>query len=324
MNKQFYQLSIFLTAFLLFFALAEEKTVAQQDARYTQYMFNGLLLNPAYAGSSGNANISAFYRTQWVGLDGAPTSITLSGHGALGDDDQVGVGGFLEYDDIGLHNTLRFFGTYSYHLKIGGGKLGIGLQAGGAMFNADLSQAQTTGTSGTDDPVFQNDLSRFMPNFGIGLYYHSERFYLGASVPQLLTNRLKSGESSISLVGQQYRHYFFTTGVVLELSENFKIIPSALVKMVPINAPIQVDLNVNLMFANAFWVGSSIRMSEEMNPESLDFLLGFKLKNGLRIGYSYDLTLSDLADFNSGSHEIGIGFDFGGGGDRRIITPRYF
>lgn len=324
MNKQFYQLSIFLAAFFLFFVLAGEKAAAQQDARYTQYMFNGLLLNPAYAGSSGNANISAFYRTQWVGLDGAPTSITLSGHGALGDGDQVGVGGFLEYDDIGLHNTWRVYGTYAYHLKIGAGKLGIGLQAGGSLFSADLSQAQTAGTPGTDDPVFQNDLSRFLPNFGVGLYYHSEHFYLGASIPQLLTNNLKSNESSISLVGQQYRHYFFTTGVVLELSENFKIIPSALVKMVPINAPTQVDLNVNLMFANAFWVGSSVRLSEEMEPESLDFLLGFQLKNGLRIGYSYDLTLTDLADFNNGSHEIGIGFDFGGGGDRRIITPRYF
>lgn len=320
MNKHFY---IF-TAFFLFFVLAGEKATAQQNARYSQYMFNGLLLNPAYAGSTGNANVSAFYRTQWVGLDGSPTSITLSGHGALGDGDQVGVGGFLEYDDIGLHNTWRIFGTYAYHLKIGNGKLGIGLQAGGSLFNADLSEAQTTATPGNDDPVFQNDLSRFLPNFGVGLYYHTEYFYLGVSVPQLLTNNLKSNESSISLVGREYRHYFFTTGVVLELSESFKVIPSALVKMVPVNSPTQVDLNVNLMIKDAFWIGSSIRLSEEVEPESLDFLAGFQLKNGLRIGYAYDLTLTDLADFNSGSHEIGVGFDFGGDSDRRIITPRYF
>ncbi|MFK7905842.1 MAG: type IX secretion system membrane protein PorP/SprF [Chitinophagales bacterium] len=322
MNKQNYQLSIFL-AFFLFFVLAEEKAVAQQDARYSQYMFNSLLLNPAYAGSGGNTNVSAFYRTQWVGLDGAPTSITLSGNGALGDEDQIGVGGFLEYDKIGLHNTWRVFGTYAYHLQIGNGKLGIGLQAGGTLFSADLSQAETSSTTGGNDPVFENDMSRFLPNFGLGLYYHTDKFYAGISAPQLLTNRLKSGESSISLVGEQYRHYYFTAGVVIEASESFKIIPSTLIKAVPINAPTQVDFNVNLMFNDTFWVGSSVRLSEDFDPESLDFLLGVQLKNGLRIGYAYDLTLTDLSDFNSGSHEIGVGFTFGST-DRRYITPRFF
>ena len=320
MNKQLYRLHIF----LVFFVLARETTMmAQQDARYSQYMFNSLLLNPAYAGSSGTTNVSAFYRTQWVGLDGAPTSINLSANGALGDDDQIGVGGFLEYDKVGLHNTWKIFGTYAYHLQIGNGKLGIGLQAGGSLFSADLSQAETTETGGGNDVVFQNDLSRFLPNFGLGLYYHTDRFYAGVSVPQLLSNRLKSGESSISLVAEQYRHYYFTAGVVIEASESFKIIPSTLIKAVPINAPTQMDFNVNFMFNDAFWVGSSARFSEDFDPESLDFLLGVQLKNGLRIGYAYDLTLSDLSDFNDGSHEIGIGFDFGSN-DRRYITPRFF
>ncbi|MEZ4887551.1 MAG: type IX secretion system membrane protein PorP/SprF [Chitinophagales bacterium] len=322
MKNQFYKFYIPLVLFL-FFVLAGENMMAQQDARYSQYMFNSLLINPAYAGSTGKANVSAFYRTQWVGLDGAPTSITLSGNGALGDGDQIGVGGFLEYDKVGLHNTWRVFGTYAYHLKIGSGKLGIGLQAGGTLFSADLSQANPTEVPGSDDPVFQNDLSRFLPNFGVGLYYHTPAFYAGVSVPQLVTNRLKSGESSISLVGKQYRHYFFTAGVVIEASESFKIIPSTLIKAVPIQAPTQMDFNVNLMFRDAFWVGSSVRFSEEFDAESLDFLLGFQLKNGLRIGYSYDLTLSDLADFNNGSHEVGVGFDFGSD-DRRYVTPRFF
>ncbi len=325
MNKQLYNSCLSFALILFFVLLAGNVDLkAQQEVRYSQYMFNGLLLNPAYAGSSGVANVSAFYRTQWTGLDGAPTSISLSANGALGGEDQIGVGGFLEYDDIGLHNNIRIFGTYAYHLSIGEGKLGIGLQAGGTLFSSDLSQAELVETPGADDPVFQNDVSRFLPNFGVGLYYHTEKFYAGVSVPQLLENRLKSGESSISLVGQQYRHFYFTAGVVLEVNESFKVIPSTMVKAVPVNAPVQMDFNVNLMFNDAFWIGGSVRLSEDFDPESVYGLVGFQLKKGLRIGYSYDLTLSDLADYNNGSHEIGIGFDFGGGRDRRFITPRFF
>lgn len=296
---------------------------AQQDARYTQYMFNGLIINPAYAGSAGAPLLNAFYRNQWVNIEGAPKTISASGHTALGSEKKVGVGGFLEYDKLGVETRFRLFGAYAYRFDLGHGHLSAGIQGGFVSTRIALSEVEL-GEPG--DPTFnQGDISAFLPNFGLGLYYNSDKAYAGISVPHLINNKVTGdGATDITRVPREERHYFLTAGAVL--GEGVKLKPSFLVKLVPNQAPTQFDINLNALFKDVFWIGSSFRFEQEFRPESLDFLLGFQFQSGLMVGYAYDITLSDLNQFTSGSHEITLGYDLGWGKGRgiRYRTPRFF
>ncbi len=303
---------------VLMLGFSSQSAQAQQDTRYSQYMFNGLVLNPAYGGSVEGASLSAFYRNQWVGIDGAPVTYSFSGHSRLGD--RVGVGGYVQRDEIGVTNTTSAFLTYAYRIPFANANVAIGLNGGVDFYSANLTDVQgLPGTTGPVDPVFNEDESRLMPNFGVGIYYHSEYFYLGASTPRLLENKFDTPTKK----ARQYRHYLGTVGIVLPILPQVKVNPSMLFKTVPAEAPYQFDFNLNLIFMDMVWIGSSYRTGKEFGPESVDFLAGFMLRNGLRMGYAYDLTLTELDQFTSGSHEITIGWDLRKNNDM-IITPRYF
>ncbi len=300
-----------LALFLIISATAQ----AQQHPMVSQYMFNGLLLNPAYAGSKDYVSTAALYRKQWVDFKGSPETQTISIHGPL-KNRRMGLGFSILNDHIGVTNRTDFMGSYAYHIPTGRGKLALGLQAGATYFRAKLTDLIYWDQ---DDEVFAADIqSNLLPNAGAGIYYYSRNFYAGLSVPQLLDyDPGKSLSFDIKQVPHQTRHYFLHTGYVIEASEDFKIKPSVLVKYVP-NAPVEVDMNVNFLFNNIFWIGGSYRTNDAVVA-----LVEYQLTRKLRLGYSYDFTLTELKNYSSGSHEIMLGYDFGYD-IMKMKTPRYF
>ena len=300
---------------------------AQQDARYTQYMFNKLAINPGYAGSGQGISATAIYRTQWVNIEGAPQTMGLSVHAPVGLSKRVGVGGNLEYDQIGVHKKISAFGTYSYSFPLGASTFAIGLQGGIIHLASDWTEIGSTVSDPSvydpNDPLFQTDETRLLPNFGVGIYYYNpSKFYIGASIPHLLNNNLRTAEGpDIVKLSHLERHYYLMAGAVF--GSTFKVKPSVLVKVVPSKAPIQLDANLLFLVKNTIWFGGSFRTDQDFNPESVDFILAVQLPKGLKVGYAYDFTLSDLSNYTTGSHEVVIGYDFVGRVER-IKTPRYF
>ena len=311
-----------------FIALSSTSSFAQQDTRFSQYMFNNLAFNPAYAGSGDGLSLAALYRKQWVNIEGAPQTANLSGHGKLIEDGKVGLGLNLQFDEIGLTQVYSGFGSYSYCLKSRGRDapmLNLGISAGVTYMQKNLSQAQGNGSiDPTIDPIFSSgdDFSKVLPNFGLGLYYFlPNKYYVGLSAPRLLTNNFRDEDPAISKIAHEFRHYYITAGMVF--GDEIKLRPSVLFKMVPGNAPIQFDLSLMALFKDTIWLGASFRADQGTNPESLDFIAALELQNGMKIGYAYDLTLSDLSDYTSGSHEIMLSFDVKRESGR-IKSPRFF
>ncbi|NJM24715.1 MAG: type IX secretion system membrane protein PorP/SprF [Bacteroidia bacterium] len=285
--------------------------VAQQQVMFTQYMFNQLAINPAYAGSHRTMSFTALARKQWAGIDGAPSTQTLSMHTPTRNQ-RVGIGLLLLHDKIGVTKQTGVYNSYSYTIPFyNGGRLAMGLQAGFTTYNAQYSLISDT------DPAFATgDIKETHPNIGAGVFYYTNKFYVGFSVPQLLQNRFdrKNPDSDSRIV----RHYFLSSGYVFTLDRQLKLKPSVLVKGVA-GAPIQVDLNLNLLMNEIMWVGLSWR-----SFESLDALLQFQVTKQLQVGYAYDFsTTSELSRINSGSHELMVNY--------RVIEkrsrkkqPRYF
>ncbi len=305
---------------------------AQQEVRYTKYMFNKLAFNPGYTGSVEGLDLIALARTQWVSFPGSPKSVSLSGHSGLGINKKIGVGAFLEYDNIGPHTSFDVQLSYAYTFLLGESRLALGIQGGVFNLRTDWNEVQSS-LLDVDDQVFNNAASsEFLPNVGLGLYYYKPNaFYLGAAVPRLLENKL----DGVTQLPQQYRHYYFMGGLVFG-GDNFKIKPSTLVKMVPTNAPVQVDANLMFLIRDVFWIGGTYRSAvgntytlndgttgSIVQTESIDFIIAFLMKKGLRIGYAYDLTMTPINMYTSGSHEVMLGYTFIGKGPR-IRTPRYF
>ncbi len=327
---------ILLVALTLCLGIGVSSSVeAQQDARYTQYMFNKLVLNPGYTGSTEALSLTALYRTQWVNIEGGPTSVSLSAHSPLGTDKKIGLGGHLQLDQIGVHRKVDLFLSYAYKFILGESRLAIGVQGGVGYLTSDYTSVTGNNLVNTAiDPVFQENESILLPNFGVGLYYYRpNKFYLGASAPHLLKSEIRTFDvpdntGTIIKVPHQERHYNIMGGLVF--GKALKIKPSVLLKWVPNQAPIQLDANLMFLLRDALWFGLSYRNAigntdNTLQAESLDFIVAFQLKQGLKIGYAYDYTLSDLQQFAMplGSHEIMLGFDMKGKGVR-YHTPRYF
>ena len=277
---------------------------AQQDPMYSMYMFNGLAVNPAYAGSRERPTILALYRHQWTGLEGAPKTAVLSGHSPLLND-KIGLGGSIVSDNISVFNTITVNADYTYRIKFKKhGKLAIGLRVELTNYRARWSDLTL---NDINDHAFLSAQESFVsPNFGAGLYYYTDRFYVGASVPHFLNASLSDGfkYEATSEVARQWKHYFYTMGAVFNLGENVKMKPSLLFKHVK-NAPFEADINLSFLIKEAFWIGASYRTGD-----AVIFLTEYSFSKGIRIGYAYDYTLTELQDYNSGSHEIMVGYEF--------------
>lgn len=306
MKKIIYFIWVFIPSIGLF---------AQQDPMISQYMFNGNLINPAYAGSHPYPNVTMMYRQQWVGFAGAPTSYFASFDTPL-NGKNVGLGLQIANDKIGVSEQTYLNGNYSYHLKMGNGKLAMGLSSSLTYSKAYLSELKVWDAN---DDVYKNNTSTsFTPNFGAGLYYYSTNYYLGISAPHIINyDPNTSLHVTAEKAPHQVRHYYITGGYVYTVNEDFIIKPSLLLKYVA-KAPFQADVNLNVLLKKVLWLGASYRTGD-----SFVGMIGFQINNRLHLGYAHDFTITPLQDYNSGTHEIILSYDFGKEAIK-MKTPRFF
>lgn len=298
---------------IIFFSCLINKVSAQQDPMFTQYMHNPVSINPAYAGSRGTMNVVAMHRQQWVGIDGSPKTLTLSLNSPF-ISYNVGIGLSLLYDQLGPTKQTGIYADYSYHLKVSHRtKLAFGLKGGLNMYDVNLLGLR--GAEGDDHIAMYGARKMYLPNFGVGTYLYSNRFYLGLSIPKLLQNTLSDSENT--LINKEERHYFFATGVVLDVTENIKFKPSTTVRIVS-GSPVSVELSAAVLLHDRLWLGGMYR-----NGDALGGMVKFDITNQISLGYSYDYTLSELRPFNQGTHEVYISYDFMHR-NRKTLSPRYF
>ena len=285
---------------------------AQQDAQFTQYMYNTISVNPAYAGSRGVLSVFGLYRTQWIGLDGAPETSTFSINTPL-NSSKLGLGVSLVNDKIGPTNENTLSADLSYSIPTSETfKLSFGIKATANIFNLDFNKLSY---EDQDDPQFQDLDNKFTPNIGAGVYWHSDRAYLGLSVPNFIeTNRYDDNDTAIF---KDKINYYLIAGYVFDVNYDIRFKPALLTKMVQ-GAPLQVDVSGNFMFYDKFTVGLAYRWSA-----SVSAMAGFQVSDGLYIGYGYDHETTNLRKYNSGSHEIFLRFEFFNKYNK-MISPRFF
>lgn len=289
---------------------------AQQDAMYTQYMFNALAINPAYAGNREVWGLTALMRKQWTGIEGAPSTQTLSLDGPVGETN-VGLGLQAFNDQIGVSQTTGAFISAAYRIPTNEGSLAFGMQAGLAQYHADFSSVDL-GNNGLPDAAFSSNVNELLPNLGAGLSYNSDRFYAGISMPHILNNSLSAAAADEASSAKQFRHIYLTSGYVFDLANDFKLKPSVLLKAVS-GAPLAVDVNANFWIKERFAIGAQYRLHDAYAA-----LLITQITDKLRLGYSYDKTISELSSFNSGSHEIVLRYEFGRARNNRSFTPQCY
>jgi type IX secretion system PorP/SprF family membrane protein len=285
---------------------------AQQDAQFTQYMYNTININPAYAGSRSAMNIFGLYRSQWVGLDGAPETSSFSLNTPL-NNSNLGLGVSLVNDKIGPTTENTFSADLSYTIPTSETfKISFGMKATVNLFNLDVNKLSPEDQG---DTQFQNLNSKFSPNIGAGVYWHSDKAYIGLSVPNFLeTDRYNANEVAIF---KEKINYYLIAGYVFDLNPTIKFKPAVLTKLVE-GSPLQVDLSTNFMFNDKFVVGVAYRWSA-----ALSAMVGFQITDGLYLGYGYDRETTNLNNYNSGSHEIFLRFELFSDYSR-ITSPRFF
>ncbi|PCJ90688.1 MAG: hypothetical protein COA50_17030 [Flavobacteriaceae bacterium] len=273
----------------------------QQDAQYTQYMYNTVSINPGYAGSRGHISIAALHRSQWVGLDGAPKTQTFNIHSPIGYRG-MGMGISIVNDVIGPTTETYFDVDFSYTIHTSReARLSFGLKASAHLLDIRFSELNQF----TPDPTLEQDIqNKFSPNIGAGVYYHTNNFYAGLSVPRLLETS-HFDESSLSTASEQMNFYFIT-GYVYDLNSFLKFKPALLTKVTQ-GAPLQLDISANFMMNEKFILGAAYRWDAAISA-----LAGFQVSNQLFIGVAYDREVTELgqAIFNDGSFEVVLRYDF--------------
>ncbi|MEY8847788.1 type IX secretion system membrane protein PorP/SprF [Psychroserpens sp. XS_ASV72] len=297
---------------IVFILFSSWMGVAQQLPQFTQYMYNTISINPAYAGSRETLSVVGLHRSQWVGLEGGPTTQTLSVHAPLRND-KIGLGLSFINDELGYQNFSYLYGDFSYTIRVTeNSELAFGIKAGFTSYALDpdfqLSEA--------NDPVIFGFEDRWKPNIGTGVYWHSNRWYLGLSAPRILNTDYTGDENFESL---ERISYYFTGGYVFDLSENTKFKPAMLLKATN-GAPLSYDLTANFLFYEKFWVGAAYRFNEQAG--ALGGIADFQVSKQLRIGYAYEYPISDLRPYTSGTHEVLLMFEIFK--SKRIKSPRYF
>ncbi|PKH69289.1 hypothetical protein CXF59_00055 [Flavobacterium sp. ALD4] len=283
----------------------------QQDAQFTQYMYNTININPAYAGSRGALSVFALHRTQWVGLDGAPVTNAVSVNTPF-NNSRLGLGVSVINDRIGPthENTISTDLSYTIPTSVNV-KLSFGIKATANLFDLDVSRLNPVDS----DPSLQNFNNKFSPNIGAGVYLHSDKAYVGLSVPNFIeTNRYDDNEVAIF---KEKINYYLLAGYILDLNNSIKFKPALLTKMVK-GAPLQVDVSGNFMFNEKFVVGIAYRWSAAVSA-----MVGFQVSEALYLGYGYDFETTNLDNYNSGSHEIFLRYELFRN-NNKMTTQRFF
>lgn len=291
---------------------------AQQDPEYTHYMYNMSVVNPAYAtGTAAMMNLGGLYRTQWVGAVGAPKTFTFFGHTALSE--KIEVGASLISDDIGdgAKKENNFYADFAYVLQLQGkNKLSLGLKAGFTSLQTNFNGFRFTDPA--TDLAFSENINVTKPNIGAGAYYFTDKYYVGLSVPNLLSSKHIEEKSGINAFGSEEIHAFLTAGYVFQISDAFKLKPAFMSRFVS-GAPISVDITANVLYNDKFELGAAYRVNDAVSA-----LMNINVTPSLRIGYAYDYTTSNLGQFNSGTHEIMLLFDLDLLGKGYDKSPRFF
>jgi len=319
---------------LMGFSLWLLKTRAQQTIQFSQYMFNGLALNPAYAGYKDDWTVNLSSRIQWVGINDAPQTGTASIDGlANSDNKNVGLGFIATFDRLGPENTSSIYANYSYRLRLDNEdtkRLCFGLAIGAEQYSIDGSKFNAADPG--DGVVPLGVESKFTPDFRFGIYYYSPTFYMGASLFNLLSGAGIAAIDNTEIV-QKVRTAYITAGVMLPLSDHLDFKPSFMVKE-DFRGPANIDLTSYLLLNKILWLGASYRtgvsiwnknglQSIEDNTDAVAAIAQFYINDHFRVGYSFDFTVSKLANYQSGSHEISISLTLPSK-KPRLISPRYF
>lgn len=298
--------------FLLLLLLSFADGVAQQDPQFTQYMFNTITVNPAYAGSRGHLSALGLHRSQWVGVNGAPTTQVVAVEGPV--DNKVGLGFVITNDQLGPSSEVLADANFSYTLRLDevGRKLSFGFKAGLRVFNLDFSRGQFE----DPDRIFLNNTgSQLFPTLGAGVYYHTGKTYFGIAIPNFFGRERYDGiEQSINTERQ---HLFLIGGKIWDVAPEIKFKPGFFVKWVP-GAPIVADISANILLKETFNFGVAYRWAD-----SFSGILGLQISPRFQLGYAYDLTATDLSEFNSGTHEVFLRFEFKTI-EQGIKSPRFY
>lgn len=286
----------------------------QQESTFSQYMFNGLTLNPGYAGSHDYISTNAVVRDQWIDYPGQPMTMTLSVDSRI-PSENMGLGVTVSSDIIGVSQTNEIGLNYSYFVQTGEKtRLSLGLKLALLNYSENLTEL----TVWDQEHIFSANQSRWLPKIGAGLYFYSDTYYVGLSIPAIYVYdnhynfNIDINESSF-----YRRHIYLTAGYVFTLNEDFKLKPFTLVKKSP-GAPIQADLNLAGVYADKFWLGAGYRFNQ-----SVMAMFSVQINDHFRLGYAYDVMNLGLFSYTKGAHEIQLGIDFGGS-TKRIKSVRYF
>ena len=302
---------------LLGLVVAAGHVAAQQDAQYTQFMFNKLYFNPAYAGAKEALCFSGIYRNQWLGMDGAPQTATLNIHAPIWKR-RMGIGGSITNDRIGLTDRWNIDLNYAYRIQLPKESvLSIGLRGSISYMSVRWDEAELTQVFDQSVPAAMN--TKILPNFGAGIYYQARQWYVGFSMPRLFVNRIDFNTNSGGTIEPELtQHYFLSGGVSINLSKNVQLQPNVMLKYNP-NTPFDADINCSIVFFETILLGVSYRVGD-----SVDGLLQWRIVPQFTISAAYDFTLTPLQQFNRGSIEVMLQYCFCCRKGKRLHNPRFF
>ncbi len=293
---------------------------AQYDALFTNYMFNEMFINPAYAGSNGAMSATLLHRQQWVNFSGRPVTTSFSLHGPIVNE-KMGVGLSILNEKIGVLQRNLIYGDYAYRLKVQDkGTLALGLMAGVDMQVNRFSELKVSDDGSVDPQLMQNSPNIIAPNLGTGVYYHTKSFYGGFSIPRLIDNQVSfNGGGAVKTSKVQFKKmtYYFTAGNMFTLNDELKLRANAMIKYVAA-APMQIDIGANLLIKDMFWTGLSFR-----SGSAIALLLGYQVNSQFLVNYSYDYGVNQIQKYSQGSHEFVLSYLFAYKG-KKVVTPRYF
>ncbi|MBT2563108.1 type IX secretion system membrane protein PorP/SprF [Pedobacter sp. ISL-68] len=322
MRKIFILLMVFQLSFLL--------ASAQQDAQFSQYMFNGIYINPAYAGYKEQLNLHAFYRNQWTGIEGAPKTMSVAVD-AIANNGNVGLALQLSSDKIGAQRNLAAYANYAYRIPMnadGSSRLAFGVGVGAVQLGIDGALLNPNDFE-VNQPV--GIQSTIVPDARAGVYFSNNRFYAGLSADNLVSQYIDIDR--YAFIPQPKPHYYLTAGMLLAINEDVQIKPSFLLKD-DRGGPTSLDLNAFVILADKFWLGGSYRTGVKLydksylqkdlsNLNSGVVVAQFFANSNLRIGYAYDFSIGPMQGYSGGTHEISVGYFFNRK-SLRMGTPRYF
>jgi type IX secretion system PorP/SprF family membrane protein len=308
------------TAAIIALLFVVNKGMAQFDYMFTQYMFNEMFINPAYAGSKEAMSATLLHRQQWVNFPGRPVTTSFSLHGPLMNN-KMGLGMSIMNERIGVLNHNLAYLSYAYRIKTGEkSTLAFGLM-GGIHNQVNKFSELKISNDGTTDSQFSGSASTIAPNFGTGIFFNTKTFYTGLSVPRMIDDKVKfetNGAVSLSTqIDPANFHYYLTIGNIFTLSKDLKLKGQAMVKAVQ-NAPLQFDVNANFLIKDLVWAGASYR-----NGSAVSVILGMQVNTQFLVSYAYDYNLNAIQKYSQGSHEIMLNYLFSYKG-KKVVTPRYF